>query len=75
MTTKVRVGLERYEWGLSLVDGKGFFLGIHFGKGRKASRAQMAILKTALTDAAKKIDELSAKKPNANVTGLAPEGD
>ena len=65
MTTKVRVGLERDEWDLYLVDGKGFFLGIHFGKGRKASRAQMAILKTALTDAAKKIDELSAKKPNA----------
>jgi hypothetical protein len=65
MATKVRTGRGLYEWKLSLVDDEGLLLGIHFFKGRRVPAAQMSIIKAALSDAARKIDELNAKKPNA----------
>ena len=69
MATKVREGKRKYEWKLSLVDDDGFILGIHFFKGQKVPAAQMSIIKAALSDAARKIDELNAKKSNAALTG------
>ena len=65
MATKVRTGRGRYEWKLSLMDDKGLLLGIHFFKDRRVPAAQMSIIKAAMSDAARKIDELNAKKPNA----------
>jgi hypothetical protein len=65
MATKVRAGKRKYEWRLSMVDDKGLLLGIHFHKYRKVPLEQISIIKAALSDAARKIDELNAKKSNA----------
>lgn len=62
MATKVRTGRGLYEWKLPLVDDEGLLLGIHFFKGRRVPVAQMSIIKAALSDVARKIDELNAKK-------------
>lgn len=48
-----------------MVDDKGLLLGIHFHKYRKVPLEQISIIKAALSDAARKIDELNAKKSNA----------
>ena len=45
-----------------MVDDRGLILGIHFHKYRKVSLSQISIIKAALSDAARKIDELNAKK-------------
>ena len=47
-----------------MVDDKGFLLGIHFCKDRRVPLKQISIIKAALSDAARKIDELNAKKSN-----------
>ena len=49
-----------------MMDDKGLLLGIHFFKDRRVPAAQMSIIKAALSDAARKIDELNAKKHNAD---------
>ena len=64
MATKVRTGRGLYEWKLSLVDDKGLLLGIHFHKYRKVPLEQISIIKAALSDAARRIDELNVKKSN-----------
>ena len=48
-----------------MVDDKGLLLGIHFHKYRRVPLEQISIIKAALSDAARKIDELNAKKSNA----------
>ena len=47
-----------------MVDDKGLLLGIHFHKYRRVPLEQISIIKAALSDAARKIDELNAKKSN-----------
>ena len=73
MATKVRTGRGLYEWTLSLVDDKGLLLGIHFHKYRKVPLEQISIIKAALSDAARKIDELNVKKSNATSSPAAKQ--
>lgn len=57
-----------------MVDDKGLILGIHFHKYRKVSLRQISIIRAALTDAARKIDELNANDNFTSQTNAATDG-
>ena len=65
--TKVKTG-KGLEWTFSVWDDEGFLLGIHFDRRRKISKSQMDILKAALWDAIKFLDDAAnIKRTRTNI--------